>query len=101
MHKTALTIAVLATFAATPDLACGMMQRTATTGTTSGQMMASGGMPGGMMCGRPMAAQAGPGTSPPGQSPMPSAGGCSCCGGMATMHHPPAAPGTPPATPAP
>ena len=80
MKTTTITLAALAAVMSTPALACGMMQQTATTGSTAQQAPAMGGM----MCSRPTAAAQTP-PAQPGQQAQPS-GGCPCCRNMAMMN---------------
>ena len=87
MRKLSIAIAAAAGFAATPALACSMMnQASATTGSTSASAM---------MCGAaPAQAQATPGQAVPTPAPNAStAGGCPCCRNMAMMQPRPGQPG--------
>ena len=91
MRKTTFALAVAAGFAATPVLACPMMNQASvqTTGSTATSSP--------MMCGaQPTAAQ----TQAPGQTTQPAqpgqstaAGSCPCCRNMAMMQPQPGQPG--------
>lgn len=74
MNKLSLALAGFVALAATPAMACQMMQPAAAAGGAAQQTAAAGGM-----CGMPTATAAQPGQQPP------SGGCCSCCRNMAMM----------------
>lgn len=84
MNKLSLALAGFVALAATPAMACQMMQPAAAAGGAARQAAAPGGM-----CGMPTTTVAQPGQQPP------SGGGCSCCRNMAMMAPAPSSPSMP------